>query len=136
MHDPKVTYRSVFGIEQDPPQWKTAFDRANQGLRYGLVEAFQPAWEAAAALPMPHVKLEKWRWLDFSQVGLGEAPVWTKPHFQLEVEILPVGEEVLDHMPAWPEGLVITTLSGAMETHWDLVARLIKRIHKPSKEKI
>ena len=135
MHDPKVTYRSVFGIEQDPPQWKTAFDHANHGLRYGLVEAFLPAWETAASLPIPNVKLEKWRWLDFSQVGFGEAPVCMKPQFQLEVEILPVGEETPDHKLAWPEGLVITTLSGAMETHWDLVARLIKRINKPTKEK-
>jgi len=70
MHNPQVTYRSVFGIEQDPPQWKSAFDQANIGLPSELVEALAPAWETAASLPMPHIKIEKWRWLDFSQIGL------------------------------------------------------------------
>ena len=31
MHDPQVTYRSIFGIDQDPPQWKSAFEEANAG---------------------------------------------------------------------------------------------------------
>ena len=135
MHDPKVTYRSVFGIEQDPPQWKTAFAQANAGLSAELVHAFGSAWETAVSLPMPNVKLEKWRWLDFSNVGLANAQIWSKPQIKLEVEFLPsVEEDTTDNFTV-PEGVVITTFSDALQRHPDLVARLLKRTAKPSAEK-
>ena len=135
MHNPEVIYRSVFGIEQNPPQWQTAFDQANASLPSDLVSAFGPAWKAAASLPMPHIKLEKWRWLDFSNVGLADVPVWTNPQFKLEVEFLPAEGENLQQKFVVPEGLVITTFKYALEQHPDLVARLLSRITKPSAEK-
>ena len=135
MHDPKVTYRSVFGIEQDPPQWITAFEKSNDSLPSELNYAFVPAWERATSLPMPSVKLEKWRWLDFSNVGLADAQVWSKPQIKLEVEFLPsVEEDTIDNFTV-PEGVVITTFSDALQRRPDLVARLLKRTAKPSAEK-
>ncbi len=135
MHDPKVTYRSVFGIEQDPPQWRTAFKEANAGLSGELVGVLGSAWEKAAALPIPNVKLEKWRWLDFSQVGLANAQVWTDLHTKLEVNFLPNVDEDPQHNHAIPQGLVITTFSEALYHHPDLIARLLSRLNKPSSEK-
>jgi len=134
MHNPQVTYRSVFGIEQDPPQWKSAFDQANIGLPSELVEALAPAWETAASLPMPHIKIEKWRWLDFSQIGLAEARVWTNPQYTLEVESPPAEKEI-DHQQSLPHGLVICTFREALERHSELMTRLLKRINRPSTEK-
>jgi Fe-S cluster assembly protein SufD len=135
MHDPQVTYHSVFGIEQDPTQWRTAFEKANAALPSKLIHAFDPAWEAAVSLPMPHVKIEKWRWLDFSQVGLADAQVWTDPRFNLEVEFLPTEEHGTTQDYSVPEGLVISTFGEALRHHPDLIARLLKRITKPSAEK-
>ena len=135
MHNPQVTYRSVFGIEQDPPQWKSAFDQANIGLPSELVEALAPAWETAASLSMPHVKIEKWRWLDFSQIGLADARVWTKPAFNLEVEFVFDGKEASKQAQGLPQGLVICTFREALERHPELMTRLLKRINQPSTEK-
>lgn len=135
MHNPKVSYRSVFGIEQDPSQWLTALDQANASLPDDLINVFGSAWEAAASLPMPHVKLEKWRWLDFSNVGLADVPVWTNPQHKLEVEFLSAEGENLQQKFVVPEGLVISTFQYALEQHPDLVARLLSRITKPSAEK-
>jgi len=134
MHNPQVTYRSVFGIEQDPPQWKSAFDQANIGLPSELVEALAPAWETAASLPMPHIKIEKWRWLDFSQIGLADARVWTNPQYTLEVEF-PTAEKDIDHQQVLPQGLVICTFREALERHPGLMTRLLKQIIRPSTEK-
>ena len=134
MHNPQVTYRSVFGIEQDPPQWKSAFDQANIGLPSELVEALAPAWETAASLPMPHIKIEKWRWLDFSQIGLADARVWTNPQYTLEVEFS-TAEKDIDHQQVLPQGLVICTFREALERHPELMTRLLKRIIRPSTEK-
>jgi Fe-S cluster assembly protein SufD len=134
MHNPQVTYRSVFGIEQDPPQWKRAFDQANIGLPGELVEALAPAWETAASLPMPHIKIEKWRWLDFSQSGLADAQVWTNSQYTLEVESLSA-EKDIDHQQSLPHGLVICTFREALERHPELMTRLLKRINRPSTEK-
>ena len=135
MHDPKVTYRSVFGIEQDPPQWKTAFEQANAGHSGELVNAFGSAWETAISLPMPHIKLEKWRWLDFSHVGLADAQVRSKPQLKLEVEFLPNVDENATQNFTVPEELVITTFGEALQRHPDLVARLLNRLTKPPAEK-
>ena len=135
MHNPQVTYPSVFGIEQDPPQWKIAFDQANMGLPDELVEALAPAWETAASLPMPHVKIEKWRWLDFSQIGLADARVWTKPAFNLEVKFVFDGKEAPKQAQGLPQGLVICTFTEALERHPELMIRLLKRINQPSTEK-
>ena len=134
MHNPQVTYRSVFGIEQDPPQWKSAFDQANIGLPSELVEALAPAWETAASLPMPHIKIEKWRWLDFSQIGLADTRVWTNPQYTLEVEFS-TAEKDIDHQQVLPQGLVICTFREALERHPELMTRLLKRIIRPSTEK-
>lgn len=134
MHNPQVTYRSVFGIEQDPPQWKSALDQANIGLPSELVEALAPAWETAASLPMPHIKIEKWRWLDFSQIGLADARVWTNPQYTLEVEFS-TAEKDIDHQQVLPQGLVICTFREALERHPELMTRLLKRIIRPSTEK-
>ncbi len=130
MHDPKVTYRSVFGIEQDPPQWKTAFENANSGLSGDLDQTFEQAWKHAESLPIPNIKLEKWRWLDFSQTGLAEAAIWTNPSFRLETEFLPD-----EHDSAIPEELIISTFGEALQHHPDLIATLLERISKPSMEK-
>jgi len=135
MHDPKVAYRSVFGIEVDPPHWKTAFDQANLELPAELTEVFDFAWETAACLPMPHIKLEKWRWMDFSQVGLDNAPVWTKPRSMLEVKFHSVGKDNTDGKQTVPSGLVITTFREALFTSPGLVANLLKRLNRPGKEK-
>ncbi len=135
MHNPEVSYRSVFGIEQNPSQWLTALDQANASLPDDLINVFGSAWEAAASLPMPHVKLEKWRWLDFSNVGLADVPVWTNPQHKLEVEFLSAEGENLQQKFVVPEGLVISTFQYALEQHPDLVARLLSRITKPSAEK-
>lgn len=135
MHDPKVTYHSVFGIEQNPAQWRAAFDQANAGLSGKLASFFDAAWQTAAGLPMPHVKLEKWRWLDFSQIGLAEAAVCTNLQLKLEVELHPVegGAAVIEQ--ALPEGVVISTFGEALQSHPDLIARMLKRISKPSSAK-
>jgi|MTBAKSStandDraft_2_1061841.scaffolds.fasta_scaffold11241_4 ABC-type transport system involved in Fe-S cluster assembly, permease component len=135
MHDPKVTYRSVFGIEQNPPQWKAAFERANRGLQKELVEALEPAWQVASELPMPHIKLEKWRWLDFSEVGLADAQVWTEPEFKLEVDFIPNGKEDGEQEFLLPQGLVITTFRDALQRYPELVARLLQRLNQPSTDK-
>ena len=135
MHNPEVTYRSVFGIEQDAPQWKIAFDKANTALPNALAHAFDPAWEMAVSLPMPHVKLEKWRWLDFSNVGLADAQVWATPELKLEVEFLPTEGEKSKRNFSVPEGLVISTFGETLRRHPELIARLLKRIGKLSSEK-
>ncbi len=135
MHDPKVTYRSVFGIEQNPPQWKAAFERATRGLQKELVEALEPAWQVASELPMPHIKLEKWRWLDFSEVGLADAQVWTEPEFKLEVDFIPNGKEDGEQEFLLPQGLVITTFRDALQRYPELVARLLQRLNQPSTDK-
>jgi len=135
MHNPKVTYRTVFGIEQNPPQWKTAFDQANIGLQAELIKALEPAWETAASLPMPHVKLEKWRWLDFSQIELANAQVWTEPELNLQVEFVLAGNEAPNQNHILPQGLVITTYKDALQHHPELISRLLNRIKKPSTEK-
>jgi Fe-S cluster assembly protein SufD len=135
MHDPKVTYRSVFGIEQNPPQWQTAFERANVGLHDELVKALEPAWQMASELPMPHIKLEKWRWLDFSQLGLADAQVWTEPEFDLEVEFISDGKEESEQEFVLPQGLVITTFKDALQRYPELIARLLQRLNRPSTDK-
>lgn len=135
MHNPQINYRSVFGIEQNPPKWKTSFDQANDALPEGLAKAFESAWEKAASLPMPNVKLEKWRWLDFSNVGIANAPVWSRTKFELEVEFLPNLDEDPKHDHSVPEGLVITTFGEALTHHPDLIASLVSRLNKPSMEK-
>ena len=135
MHDPKVTYRSVFGIEQDPSQWKAAFDQANYGLPNELVEAFQSAWEKAASLPIPSVKFEKWRWLDFSQIRLGDAQVWTKPAYKLEVEFLPLVDGDTKHSDPIHEGLVISTFGEALRRYPELIVRFLKQNSKHRPEK-
>ncbi len=134
MHDPQVTYRSIFGIDQDPPQWKSAFEEANAGLPSGLAEAFERAWQNAQSLPLPHVKAEKWRWLDFSQLRLADARVCTRPALKLDVASQP-DEGELPGACAIPRGLIITTLSEAIEQHPDLVARLLEHANKHSPEK-
>lgn len=135
MHNPQVTYRSVFGIEQNPPQWKAAFERANVGLQNELVEALEPAWQKASELPMPHVKLEKWRWLDFSEIGLADAQVWTEPEFKLEVDFISNGKEEGEQEFLLPQGLVITTFREALQRYPELVARLLQRLNQPSTDK-
>lgn len=135
MHDPKVSYRSVFGIEQNPPQWKIAFERANEGLPSELVKALEPAWRMASELPMPHVKLEKWRWLDFSQIDLAEAQVWTEPVFNLFIEYVPDGKEAPKREQGLPQGLLITTFRDALQHHPELIARLLQRLDRLSTDK-
>lgn len=135
MHDPKVTYRSVFGIEQNPPQWKTAFERANEGLPRELVKALEPAWRRASELPMPHVKLEKWRWLDFSEIGLADAQVWTDPVFNLEVEFIFDEKETPKQEQGSAQGLLITTFRDALQHHPELIARLLQRLNRHSTDK-
>lgn len=135
MHDPKVTYHSVFGTEQNPAQWQAAFDQANAGLSGKLASFFDAAWQTAAGLPMPHVKLEKWRWLDFSLIGLANASVWTRPQFELEVELHPVEGESAGIKRDLPKGVVISTFGEALHNHPDLIARMLKHINKPSMEK-
>lgn len=134
MHSPQVTYRSVFDVEQDPTQWLPAFERANKALPSQLTHAFEPAWQTAASLPISNVKLEKWRWLDFSNVGLKDALVWTEPQVKLEVEFLPTKADAHPGN-ALPEGLVITTFGEALKSHPGLMARFLKRTNKPSMEK-
>ena len=135
MHDPKVTYRSVFGIEQNPAQWRAAFDQANAGLSGKLASFFDAAWQTAAGLPMPHNKLEKWRWLDFSQIGLAEAAVCTNLQLKLEVELHPVEGEFAGIKRDLPEGVVISTFGEALRSHPELIVRLMKRINNPTAEK-
>jgi Fe-S cluster assembly scaffold protein SufB len=84
---------------------------------------------------MPHVKIEKWRWLDFSQIGLADARVWTKPAFNLEVEFVFDGKEAPKQVQGLPQGLVICTFTEALERHPELMIRLLKRINQPSTEK-
>ncbi len=130
MHDPKVTYRSVFGIEQDPPQWEIAFSNANSGLSGELAQAFEKTWKHTKSLQMPNIKLEKWRWLDYSQTGLADALVSTKPKFRLETEF-----KSDENDSASPEGLIISTFSEALRHHPDLVAASLGHLSKPSTEK-
>lgn len=135
MHNPEETTRSVFGIEQNPPQWKAAFERANAGLQEDLVKVLEPAWQIASELPMPHIKLEKWRWQDFTQVGLADAQVWTEPEFDLEVEFISDGKEESEQAFVLPQGLVITTFRDALQRYPELITRLLKRLNRPSTEK-
>ena len=135
MHDPKVTYRSVFGIEKNPAQWQTALDQANAGLSSELASLFDAAWQSTSGLPFPHIKLEKWRWLDLSQTGLTNAPVWTRPQFELEVELHPVEGESAGIKRDLPKGVVISTFGEALQSHPDLITRMLKHINKPSMEK-
>jgi len=79
--------------------------------------------------------VEKWRWLDFSQIGLGNAKVWTKPQLTLEVEFVPDEGRDTSDVAVIPDGLVITTFGEALQNNPDLVAQLLQRKKETAKEK-
>lgn len=135
MHNPEVTYRSIFDVEKDPAQWQTAFEQANKGLGLPLAHTFNLAWEKAAALPIPQQKMEKWRWLDFSHVGLADGKVWTNPELKLDVEFIPAKEGDPKPDERSHEGLAITTFADALRDRPDQVASFLDRLDKPASEK-
>ena len=135
MHNPEVTYPSVFGIDQNPAQWKAAFDQANRDLPGELKAAFEPAWQKAVELSFPTIKVEKWRWLDFSPVGLSEAQVWTQQQLAIAVEHYVAGDDDLKQAQALPEAVVISSFREALQQHPVLINRLLQKLEKPSSEK-
>lgn len=136
MHNPIVTYPSIFGIEQTPGHWQAAFNEATDHLPEGVRAAFAPLWEKTANLSFPTIKHEKWRWLDFSGMGLGEAKLQTQPQLNLTIEHLPAGEDDPEQPMALPDGMVISRFGDALRNYPELASRLLSGITGSASDKL
>ncbi len=136
MHNPEVTYPSVFGIEQTPTHWQAAFDEASSWLPKEIKTAFDPIWMKASALPFPTIKVEKWRWLDFSGMRLNEAKLWAEPQLSLDIEHILPDEAGTDRLNPLPEGVVITRLAEALRQRPGLTSQLLQQVDGTSSDKL